>query len=75
MKIVRSIAKRLGLVEQKLGICKITKKRELSRARTRLVSLDTGRVPQAGLILSLVFLYYLSNSNNSKCNRLICDEK
>ncbi|KAL4569896.1 hypothetical protein LXL04_025542 [Taraxacum kok-saghyz] len=42
---------------------------------------NTGRVPwiqvvfSAQQILNVIFMYYLSNSNSSKCNKLIYDEK
>ncbi|KAL4585340.1 hypothetical protein LXL04_009958 [Taraxacum kok-saghyz] len=54
----------------------------LCRMRTRVVSLrhescsgptDTGRVPQAEGISSLVLLYYLSNASYAKCNKLRYD--
>ncbi|KAL4577145.1 hypothetical protein LXL04_013248 [Taraxacum kok-saghyz] len=75
-RVVESIGTKLEPLEPKLEIARIGEE-GLSRLRTRVtrvVSLDTGRVPQAEGISSLVLLYYLSNVNYSKCYRLRYDE-
>ena len=65
-----------------MGNCKIWKREAVQTANTGRVSwtrvvshrLDTGRVPQAEGISSLVLLYYLSNATYSKWNKLRYDD-
>ena len=71
---VESNVVRLGLLKQKLENCK-TWKEKLHRCSdtTRVIWHDS--CPTDCGNFENGFLYYLSNSNNSKCNKLIYDEK
>ncbi|KAL4585413.1 hypothetical protein LXL04_010033 [Taraxacum kok-saghyz] len=86
--VIRSIAKRLGLVEQRLEYCKNWRRKAVQTCEHGSCHMDTGRVTlghgscpmdtgrvQCPADFECVFMYYLSNFNSSKCNKFIYDEK